>query len=1444
MTIIHILNHQTGELIGHLDSESDKFFWDAKHVHGLDGEHSQQFTMPADLEEAALLDGRTRFLIPLEDGGFEEFIQFESDTQMEDEKTVYGTPYYKEMDKKYILPPGEYAGTVENLANLVLPFVKHKLGVFEDIRDRTIIVDRHIGAYSFLEKISSEFDLEMQFRLTTAGSRVTGRFTDFLKRIGEDTRKEIVLGKDLLAINKKVHSERIVTGLFCIGPEREDGTRLTTTIFDEEAFQRWNEDGEHIIDIYEPESSDLEMTLAELEKYGRTELNKRIASVYEYTVTAASLEELFPHEKVRLGDRVRLKNPEFSPPLYADARVIRIERSLTDPDAKTYDIGEIVTYDEEEILKTFRKLQQQYNIRVVRSEEKPPGSPNKIWVQIVVDVNGVPTGMEVPHVWSTQLNDWVKVAPTTAAEIGAETPAGAQEKANDAEKAAKDHAEQRDTEQAQIINQTISQTRFDLETDLAAKAGLNYVDGKFSLIDSDLSAMLGDINLITGDVSGITSQVDGLQLTASDLQTRVAVNEDALLAGNGRMTTIETDVNELEGTISTTITQLMNLDGKVTNQQTQINANADAITLKASQTSLDTLTGEVSDINAELSVQAGQIALKASAKALTTVDNKVTGLQSDVSSLVVNVDGITSSVTSLRTDLNGLSIGGRNFLPNSGNFKTISGWNGSTLVQKDGFSTLFASGTGYPSTGNLQILEPNTEYIVTAEAMFGSDFPASNSIPNHIYVRKVVDNSSAIVGSFQLVGGNRTLLANKWEKISIKFKTIDTIEKLYFKFHLYGSSISVDKWLKNVKVEKGNKATDWTPAPEDVDLSISNVQQYASTVEQKANSIISNVTALTQTVNGHTTSISNAQSSITQLSNSVALKAEQTQVTSIAGEVTSVKNDVSTLKVDVTGITTNVSSLRSDLDGVQIGGRNLLPGTKDASGNLKTGYVTSSKFEGFNITEASFPSGSSTYIDIYTIKTIDVPVGEVYVLSFYAKASVPLNISCFFYSPNTTISSESNTGYKGSSTDGLASVALTTEWKRYWVRWKQTATLSTKNIIIGRLTANGTVSIAGAKLEKGNKNTDWTPAPEDTNAAIGAIGSRVTSAESSITQLSNSITLKAEQTTVNSLAGRMSSAESELTVQAGQISQKVSTSDYNGNKIASLINQTADTVLIQASKINLVGAVNVLSEISGELGNITAGTISGVTFTSVMGKKSFNLSNGLAEFIEDRSAAGVPLETRTAINEDGMKIQNSSYNEVDYTANLTAQVLSFAGYQGYQPTEYAADRIEMLQGSTSEFGIYPNASLATIQSTGPIELVAGAQKLTLFDNTLRYNGAPIGFSGSEILWSGALYMRDGQSVTPTRKLVDCPSGWILVWSRYVNGAAAGSDWNFTIVPKMFADIGGGSWHALPATGSGSVGVAPPVAYKYIYASSTQLLGHTRNDDGSESGQVLRYVLAF
>ena len=68
------------------------------------------------------------------------------------------------------------------------------------------------------------------------------------------------------------------------------------------------------------------------------------------------------------------------------------------------------------------------------------------------------------------------------------------------------------------------------------------------------------------------------------------------------------------------------------------------------------------------------------------------------------------------------------------------------------------------------------------------------------------------------------------------------------------------------------------------------------------------------------------------------------------------------------------------------------------------------------------------------------------------------------------------------------------------------------------------------------------------------------------------------------------------------ITSKVSTTDYNGNEIASRINQTATTVSIDASKINLTGYVTLANlSTSGQTtingGNITTGTISGVGLT-------------------------------------------------------------------------------------------------------------------------------------------------------------------------------------------------------------------------------------------------------
>lgn len=98
---------------------------------------------------------------------------------------------------------------------------------------------------------------------------------------------------------------------------------------------------------------------------------------------------------------------------------------------------------------------------------------------------------------------------------------------------------------------------------------------------------------------------------------------------------------------------------------------------------------------------------------------------------------------------------------------------------------------------------------------------------------------------------------------------------------------------------------------------------------------------------------------------------------------------------------------------------------------------------------------------------------------------------------------------------------------------------------------------------------------------------------------------------------------SQIIQQADEISLKVSETDYTGNAIASLINQTATTIDIIASKINLVGAVTVLSDITGDLGTITAGDITGATLTSKSGNDKIKIEGTLLESFEGTMRAVV-----------------------------------------------------------------------------------------------------------------------------------------------------------------------------------------------------------------------------
>jgi hypothetical protein len=102
-------------------------------------------------------------------------------------------------------------------------------------------------------------------------------------------------------------------------------------------------------------------------------------------------------------------------------------------------------------------------------------------------------------------------------------------------------------------------------------------------------------------------------------------------------------------------------------------------------------------------------------------------------------------------------------------------------------------------------------------------------------------------------------------------------------------------------------------------------------------------------------------------------------------------------------------------------------------------------------------------------------------------------------------------------------------------------------------------------------------------------------------------------------------------------------------------------------------------------------------------------------------------------------------------------------------------------------------------------------------------------------------MNDGQVAVPSKKLSQCPNGWILVWSDFTNDVANNYDFNFTIIPKVHASLypSTGIW-AIIGTTFGSI------TGKYIFISDNAISGHQYNDDAADgrNNTVLRHVLSF
>lgn len=217
----------------------------------------------------------------------------------------------------------------------------------------------------------------------------------------------------------------------------------------------------------------------------------------------------------------------------------------------------------------------------------------------------------------------------------------------------------------------------------------------------------------------------------------------------------------------------------------------------------------------------------------------------------------------ITTEVKKISVGGRNLAESTN--QGVTGWSwgmqtgGCTLsevvennvrtckllrdsVAQTGWSVIY-----YNRIGRYK-WEPDTVYTVSV------DVKPSVSANFNIAFREANGTNNLIISGEKSI----QVQANKWNKMIWNVKTASTLPTSTSQvFYVTEMNSGTGVWyqFKNLKIEKGNQATDWTPAPEDVQSGIDTAQSTADKVQTTVTQTRTEVEALKTSTESLTTAM-------------------------------------------------------------------------------------------------------------------------------------------------------------------------------------------------------------------------------------------------------------------------------------------------------------------------------------------------------------------------------------------------------------------------------------------------------------------------------------------------------------------------------------------------------------------------------------------------------------
>lgn len=509
---------------------------------------------------------------------------------------------------------------------------------------------------------------------------------------------------------------------------------------------------------------------------------------------------------------------------------------------------------------------------------------------------------------------------------------------------------------------------------------------------------------------------------------------------------------------------------------------------------------------AKSAADAAQSTANSAQTAANNANNAITTIRTELSA----VDGkitlaVNESKTYTNNSINNLQIGNRNFARYTANLKTYTLSTG-------------AGSLGYPTKGFKK------GDVITVS------FEIDMNIPSWTSGTKMLqfDNYYNYMSFYNFPSGdNKKGWLKRTAQLTINNvynSTNATTEEMtsnpYMRMDNASTELANGGYVKvrNFKVEKGNKATDWTPAPEDMaqdaqdkaNAALNAAKTYTNSEISVVNGKI-NLKVDSSTFNALGNRVSAAETRITQTENSIKLKADQTTVNGINSRLQSAEAKITpdAIRLTVKDQATQLANTAANnaVNGLQIGGTNLLTNTALLINNVGWGSTrdTGKILEGrYSLKQVSTGLASNAWRGSEQTNStyLIANVGEVFTASIYSYTDnrSSIDIGCameirYYNSAGARITQ--------------SAVSILPSANNTWQRFILTGRCPAGTVRVGfvwYVTRNGTLWVNGMKLEKGNKATDWTASPYD-GPTVEQIKSQFTIDANGISMLGKKISL-------------------------------------------------------------------------------------------------------------------------------------------------------------------------------------------------------------------------------------------------------------------------------------------------------------------------------------------------